>query len=285
VAQGGLCDRHQAALADGAANSGRRNITGRVTGKKALVTGAAQGLGAAIAHKLAQEGARVLLTDINAGGAADRAAEINQRCGAGTAFSFAHDVTSEAQWIAAVAEAKARLGGLSVLVNNAGIGLGGTVESTSLELWERTMAINSTGPFLGCKHALPLLRDSQPASIVNISSIAAFTADPFLAAYNASKAAVWMLSKSVALYCARAQWQIRCNSVHPAFVDTAILEGFRLDKSKPMAAIHEKLGQAIPMGRIGTPEEVALGVLYLASDESSFMTGSELKLDGGLSAA
>ena len=128
------------------------------------------------------------------------------------------------------------------------------------------------------------LRESQPASIVNISSIAAFTADPFLAAYNASKAAVWMLTKSVALYCARAKWNIRCNSVHPAFVETAILEGFHIDKSAPIEATHQKLGGVIPMGRIGQPEEVALGVLYLASDESSFMTGSELKLDGGLSA-
>jgi NAD(P)-dependent dehydrogenase (short-subunit alcohol dehydrogenase family) len=257
---------------------------GRVAGKLALVTGAAQGLGAAIAHTLAQEGARVLLTDINAAGAADQADAINAHCGSGTAFSAGHDVTSEADWLAALDVARDKLGGLSVLVNNAGIGLGGTVESTSLELWERTMAINSTGPFLGCKHALPLLRENQPASIVNISSIAAFTADPFLAAYNASKAAVWMLSKSVALYCARKKWDVRCNSVHPAFVETAILEGFHVDKSAPIASTHAKLASAIPMGRLGEPEDVALGVLYLASDESRFMTGAELKLDGGLSA-
>jgi NAD(P)-dependent dehydrogenase (short-subunit alcohol dehydrogenase family) len=257
----------------------------RVAGKKALVTGAAQGLGAAIAVKLAQHGAKVLLTDINLAGAEAQAEAINAECGAGTAFACAHDVTSEAQWQAALALAQDRFGGLSVLVNNAGIGRGGTVETTSLELWEQTMAINSTGPFLGIKHALPLLRENQPASIVNISSIAAFTADPFLAAYNASKAALWMLTKSVALYCARAGWQIRCNSVHPAFVATEILEGFRLDKSRPMEETHAALGKAIPMGRIGAPEEVAHGVLYLASDESSFMTGSELKLDGGLSAA
>ena len=260
-------------------------INGRVAGKTALVTGAAQGLGAAIALRLAREGARVLLTDINADGAAGQAAEIDKQYGAGTAFAARHDVTSEADWLDALAFAKAKLGGLSVLVNNAGIGTGGTVESTSLDQWQRTMAVNATGPFLGCKYALPLLRESQPASIVNISSIAAFTADPFLAAYNASKAAVWMLTKSVALYCARAKWQIRCNSVHPAFVDTAILEGFHIDKSAPISETHRKLGQAIPMGRIGEPDEVALGVLYLASDESSFMTGSELKLDGGLSAA
>lgn len=260
-------------------------MSGRVAGKLALVTGAAQGLGAAIALKLAQEGARVMISDINEAGAAAQAAAIDAQCGLGAAFFVRHDVTIEADWIAALALTQEKLGGLSVLVNNAGIGLGGTVESTSLELWERTMAVNSTGPFLGCKYAMPLLRENQPASIVNISSIAAFTADPFLAAYNASKAAVWMLTKSVALYCARAKWQVRCNSVHPAFVETAILEGFHVDKAVPIEATHAKLGQIIPLGRIGQPEEVALGVIYLASDESSFMTGAELKLDGGLSAA
>ena len=172
-----------------------------------------------------------------------------------------------------------------MLVNNAGIGIGGTVEMTSLDMWRQTMAVNSDGPFLGCKLALPLLRESQPASIVNMSSIAAFTADPMLAAYNASKAAVWMLTKSVALYCARAGWDIRCNSVHPAFVATDILEGYRFDKSRPIEETHAMLASLIPLGRIGEPEEVAMGVLYLASDESRFVTGSELKLDGGLSAA
>jgi NAD(P)-dependent dehydrogenase (short-subunit alcohol dehydrogenase family) len=257
---------------------------GRVAGKKALITGAAQGLGAAIARKLAEQGAQVLLTDINREGAVQQAASLDALFGAGTAFACRHDVTSEEGWQAALAMAQDRLGGLSVLVNNAGIGLGGTVESTDYALWKRTFAINSDGPFLGCKYALPLLRESQPASIVNISSIASFTADPFLAAYNASKAAVWMLSKSVAVYCAKAGWDIRCNSVHPAFVQTEILEGFRTDKSRPMEETHGKLARVIPLGRIGDPEEVALGVLYLASDESRFMTGAELKLDGGLSA-
>lgn len=259
-------------------------MTGRVAGKRALVTGAAQGLGAAIARKLAEHGARVLLTDINAQGAARQAAEIEAAFGAGTAFATRHDVTSEEDWLAALDVARDKLGGLSVLVNNAGIGLGGTIESTTYDVWKKTMAVNSDSVFLGCKHAMPLLRDSQPASIVNISSIAAMTADPGLAAYNTSKAAVWMLTKSVALYCAKKGWDIRCNSVHPAFVDTAILEGFRLDKDAPMAETHAKLARVIPLGRIGEPEDVALGVLYLASNESRFMTGSELKLDGGLSA-
>ena len=256
----------------------------RVAGKKVLVTGAAQGLGAAIAQVLAREGAKVLLTDINAEGAAAQAAAIDAACGAGTAFSAAHDVTSEAQWLAALAVAQDQLGGLSVLVNNAGIGIGGTIEAMAFEDWQRTMAVNADSVFLGCKHAMPLLCENQPASIVNISSIAAMTADPGLAAYNASKAAVWMLTKSVALYCARKGWDVRCNSVHPAFVDTAILDNFGLDAAIPREVVLGKLASVIPMGRIGQPEEVAMGVLYLASDESRFMTGAELKLDGGLSA-
>ncbi len=258
---------------------------GRVAGKKALVTGAAQGLGAAIALRLAREGAKVLLTDIDGQGAARQAAAIDTECGAGTAFSCAQDVTSEADWVAAVGVAGDKLGGLSILVNNAGIGAGGSIESTSYEQWQRMMAVNADSVFLGCKYALPLLRESQPASIVNISSIAAMTADPYLAAYNTSKAAVWMLTKSVALYCAKKGWDLRCNSVHPAFVDTAILDEFHVRKETAREETLSKLARVIPLGRIGEPDEVALGVLYLASDESRFMTGSELKLDGGLSAA
>ncbi len=259
-------------------------MTGRVVGKQALVTGAAQGLGAATAWLLAREGARVLLTDINEIGAAAQAEAINAECGAGTAFSTRHDVTSEFDWLAALEAAREALGGLSVLVNNAGIGTGGTVEETSLDDWRRCMAVNADSVFLGCKHALPLLRDSQPASIVNISSIAGLIADGHMAVYNASKSAVWGLTRSVALYCARSHWDIRCNSVHPAFVDTAILDNFKRKPGTSHEELKGKLARNIPLGRVGEPEEVALGVLYLASDESRFMTGAELKLDGGLSA-
>ena len=259
-------------------------MSGRVAGKTALVTGAAQGLGAAIARLLAQEGARVLLTDINEAGAAAVAADMNAECGAGTAFAARHDVTSEADWLAVLTLAKDNLGGLSVLVNNAGIGTGGSVEDLSLDDWRRCMAVNADSVFLGCKHALPLLRGSQPASIVNISSIAGLVADGNMAVYNASKSAVWGLTRSVALYCARSGWQIRCNSVHPAFVDTPILDNFRRKPGTSHDELKGKLARNIPLGRVGEPEEVALGVLYLASDESRFMTGSELKLDGGLSA-
>lgn len=258
-------------------------MSGRVSGKKALVTGAGRGLGAATARMLAREGATVLLTDIDAASAAEQAAAINAEFGE-VAFAAGHDVTSEEDWQAALAIAEDRLGGLSVLVNNAGIAPVGSIESIDFAIWRRAFAINVDGVFLGCRLALPLLRQSQPGSIVNISSISAMIAGPALVAYNASKAAVWMLTKSVALQCAKKGWDIRCNSVHPTFIDTDLLANFELDKSTPREATLDKLSMQVPLGRVGEPADVAYGVVYLASDESRYMTGSELKLDGGISA-
>lgn len=257
---------------------------GRVAGKLALVTGGAQGLGAAIAKRLAAEGARVLVTDLNGEGAAETAAAIEDQCGSGTASSQQHDVTSEDAWIAALATARDKLGGLSILVNNAGIGVRGDIESCTLDEWRRGFAVNSDGPFLGCKHAMPLLRDNQPAAIVNISSIAGLIASHTMPGYNASKAAVWMLSKSVALYAAKRGWDIRCNSVHPTFIDTPILEGLAAGTGYRKNVVMEKLARQIPLGRVGEPADIASAVLYLASDESRFVTGTELKVDGGISA-
>jgi NAD(P)-dependent dehydrogenase (short-subunit alcohol dehydrogenase family) len=259
-------------------------MAGRVAGKKALVTGAAQGLGAAHARTLAREGAKVLLTDINAEKVAAEAEAINAELGAGTAFALAHDVTSPEGWDRAIAHAAETLGGLSVLVNNAGVGVRGTIETCTLEDWRRGFAINVDSVFLGCQKALPLMKDHQPGSIVNISSIAGLIASDTMPGYNASKAAVWMLSKSVALYCAKRGWAIRCNSVHPTFVDTPILDGIGANAGLDKDVVMGKLARQIPLGRVGVPQEIAHGVLYLASDESSFMTGAELKLDGGISA-
>ena len=259
-------------------------MAGRVAGKKALITGAAQGLGAAHARLLAEEGAQVLLTDINGAGAAAQAEAINADLGAGTAFAMQHDVTSEAEWEAAIAMAADAMGGLSVLVNNAGVGVRGNIESCTLAEWHRGFAINVDSVFLGCQKALPLMKDNQPGSIINISSIAGLIASDTMPGYNASKAAVWMLSKSVALYCAKMGWDIRSNSVHPTFIDTPILDGMVVSTGKSKEVIMEKLARQIPLKRVGQPDDIANGVLYLASDESRFMTGAELKLDGGISA-
>ncbi len=259
-------------------------MSGRVAGKKALVTGAAQGLGAAQAWMLAREGAKVLLGDINAEGAAAQAASINAELGEGTAFAVKLDVTQEADWLAAIDVARERMGGLSVLVNNAGIGVRGNIEVCTLDDWKRGFAVNVDSVFLGCKHAIPLMKDHQPGSIINISSIAGLIASDTMPGYNASKAAVWMLSKSVALHCAKMGWDIRSNSVHPTFIDTPILDGMVTSTGKPKEVIMDKLARQIPLGRVGQPDDIANGVLYLASDESRFMTGAELKLDGGISA-
>ncbi len=257
-------------------------MTGRVNGKLALVTGAARGLGRAIAEALANEGAAVVVTDVNGKGASMTANEINARHTAGTAFAIQHDVTNEGDWQAAIDCAREKLGGLSILVNNAGILQLGSVEELSLEDWRRSMAVNADSVFLGCKAALPLMRDHQPGSIVNLSSISAMIAAGNTASYNASKAAVWMLTKSVALHCARRGWDIRCNSLHPTFIQTPMLDEFAVGRDHDV--VMEKLTKQVPLGRLGSPEDVAMAVIYLGSDESRYMTAAELKLDGGISA-
>lgn len=256
--------------------------TGRVAGKKALITGGAQGLGAAAARMLARHGAKVAIADLNLDGAQSVAEEINAAQGAGTAFAYRLDVVDEDQWIAVLDQAAAAMGGLSVLVNNAGIGIGGDIEHLSLEDWRKVMSVNVDSVFLGTKHALKHLRENQPGSIVNISSIAGLIAAHNSPSYNASKAAVWLLSKGIALHCAKQKLDIRSNSIHPTYIDTPILDPLRQMFGKEGA--EAKLARQVPLGRIGEPDDIANAVLYLASDESRFMTGAELKLDGGISA-
>ncbi|MGL6043299.1 MAG: glucose 1-dehydrogenase [Sandaracinobacteroides sp.] len=255
----------------------------RLQGKIALVTGAASGLGRCMSEHFAREGAKVLLTDIDSGGAAAAAAAI----GPATA-SFQHDVTSEQAWIAAIAEARRVFGGLHILVNNAGIGTPGNVEQTSLADWRLVHAIDLDGVFLGCKHAIPLIRETtrregSRGSILNISSIAGVIASGRMAAYNSAKAGVRHLTKSVALHCAAGKDAITCNSVHPAFIDTPILDGFQAS-GMTRDEVKAKLGRQIPLGQVGEPDDVALAAVYLCSDEAKFVTGAELYIDGGISA-
>lgn len=259
-------------------------MAGRCEGKLAVVTGAAQGLGAAHARRLAQEGARVLCTDLNGEGAEETAASIVGEFGAGHAFGMQHDVTSAEDWERVVEGAHEQLGGLNVLVNNAGIGVGGNIETCSFEDWKRCYAVNVDSIFHGCQKALPLMREHAPGSIVNISSIAGLIASDTMPAYNSSKAAVWMLTKSIALHCAKNNMQIRCNSVHPTFVDTPILDGTAKHHNIDKDVLLGKLARQIPLKFVGEPDDIANAVVYLASDESRFMTGAELKLDGGISA-
>jgi len=252
-----------------------------VEGKIALVTGGGSGLGRAISEMLAREGARVAVTDIDAA-AARETADMIEATRPGAAIGLAHDVTEAAAWSAALDATLTAFGGLHVLVNNAGIAEGGSIEDTDLETWRRVHAVDLDGVFLSCKLALPHVKASGGGSIVNISSVAGIVAGHNMAAYNSAKAAVRHLTKSVALHCAKQGYGIRCNSVHPAFVRTPILDPLVARFGAQEA--YAKLGRQIPLGRIGEPEEIAYGVLYLASDESSFMTGAELVLDGGLSA-
>lgn len=258
-------------------------MAGRVEGKKVFITGGAQGLGEAMARALAAEGAKVAVADKNSPGAETVTQDLNKKHGPGTAFAYPLDVTNEEQWISALAAADKSMGGVSGLINNAGISAReGGIEELSLETFKRVMSVNVDSVFLGAKHGIKYLAKNQPGSIVNISSIAGLIANHTSPAYNASKAAVWLLSKNIGLYCAKKGLNIRSNSVHPTFIDTPILDPLRSMFGKEEA--EAKLGRQVPMGRIGKPEEIGALAVFLISDESSFITGAEIKVDGGISA-
>ena len=244
----------------------------RLEGRVALITGAASGIGKATAQRLADEGAAVLVTDIQVEAGEATVKEING--GGGKAAFFKHDVTSESEWEAACTGAVEEFGGLDILVNNAGMGDIKPIEETTLAEWDRTVAIDQTGVFLGMKIAAPHLKTSEHASVINISSIfgtsGGFGVSP---AYHAAKGAVRTLTKNVALHWATEG--VRVNSIHPGFIATPILEQAR------DTPIWDGMIALTPMGTLGRPEDIAAGVAYLASDDAAFITGLELYIDGG----
>ncbi|HZH75988.1 MAG TPA: glucose 1-dehydrogenase [Archangium sp.] len=254
-------------------------MAGRVEGKVALVTGAASGLGKAAARMLAREGARVVVTDRNEAGAKEVAGTMGE-----AARAYKLDVTQEADWVRVVDDTLATFGRLDVVVNNAGIGVAKDIESISLEEWRVVHAVNLDGVFLGCKHAIRGMRQcGAKGSIINISSVAGLVGVENLPAYCSSKGGVRLLSKSVALHCARKGYGIRCNSVHPTFIETPMVDGLA-SMMGGVEAGKARLARMIPLGHIGEPDDIAYAVLYLASDESKLMTGSEFVVDGGTTA-
>jgi 3(or 17)beta-hydroxysteroid dehydrogenase len=263
---------------------------GRVQGKVAIVTGAAKGIGAATAAVLAREGAKIVCTDLDEQGGQAVADEIANA--GGEAIFKRHDVVDEAQWEAAVALAEERFGGLHILVNNAGIAPeGGPIEEKTLASWRRTIEIDLDSVFLGCKHGIRTIKKHTSkggagGSIINISSILGLVGQPNASDYNAAKGGVRLLTKSAALECAEAGYNIRVNSVHPGYIDTplvrdALNRGVVQGQAVGPNEMRELLIMLHPVGRLGIAEEIANAVLFLSSEESSFMTGSELVADGG----
>ncbi len=250
---------------------------GRVTNKVALITGAAKGIGRESALVLAREGAKIAVTDVDEKDGATVVEEI--RKAGGEAVFYYLDVTNEDQWVKAVADTVKKFGALNILVNNAGIGVPGNVEEETLEGWRRTIAINLDGVFLGVKHAVRAMKSGN-GSIINISSIEGIVGKSDIAAYNASKGGVRLLTKSAALYCAEQGYKIRVNSVHPGFILTPMVEDY-FKKVGDVEELKAATAALHPIGRLGLPIDIANGVLYLASEESSFVTGSELVIDGG----
>ena len=251
-------------------------MSGELSGQVAIVTGGASGIGEAAATLLVEQGATVIAADIQQGKP-------------GAARFVQHDVASETAWKSLLADVLAKEGRLDIVVNNAGIGGGpGNIENTSVETWRRVNAINSDGVFLGCKYAIEGMKKTGPrkreskGSIVNVSSIAGMIGSAGPTAYTASKGAVRLLTKSVALYCAEKKYAIRCNSVHPGGVDTAIFNPL-------WQAVGHEQGKALvgarhPIGRMAEPKELGHVILFLASDRSSFLTGTEIVADGAVTA-
>ena len=249
---------------------------GRLEGKTALVTGAASGIGLQTSIRLAEEGARLMMTDINL----EEGLQQAEKLGANATF-LKLDITEEEEWVSVLDETVKRFDRLDILVNSAGMVLIADVEQITLEDWRKVHAVNLDGTFLGCKHGVRVMKEFGAGSIINLSSVSGMIGGFNLAAYNSSKGAVRMLTKSVALHCARAGYGIRCNSIHPTFIETPMLESMIRDSPDPEKA-RQTLVRQVPLRRIGKPDDVANMIVYLASDESTFVTGTEMVIDGGV---
>ncbi|HEY8352590.1 MAG TPA: glucose 1-dehydrogenase [Sphingomonadales bacterium] len=255
---------------------------GRVAGKVAIVTGGASGLGAAIAAMLVREGAKVTITDVNVEAGKALAEKLHCRF-------LGQDVSDEKRWDEVIETVEEEDGALHILVNNAGVGDAvdnATPEDTRLSDWQRIHRINMEGVFLGCRAAIPAMKRAGGGSIINMSSIAALVATPFITAYGASKAAVLQFTRSVAKHCAENGYRIRCNTVHPGQIRTPMHDGLIRDTAAKHGITFEQaeaqFRSMIPMGEFGEPDDIAYAVLYLASDESKHVTGTQIVVDGGM---
>jgi NAD(P)-dependent dehydrogenase (short-subunit alcohol dehydrogenase family) len=260
----------------------------RVDGKVALVTGGSSGIGRGCAETLAREGAVVILTDLQD----DKGAAVVSGIEAegGRASYIHHDVTDESEWQKVIAEIKARHGRLDILVNNAGIGISGSVFEMTLADFRKQNAVNLDGVFLGVKHAIPLMRETGGGSVINMSSVAGLKGSPTLAGYCATKGGVRLFTKAVAMECANAKDGVRVNSVHPGIIETPIWDTIigtgepGANDRPPRGPVLDAMSEnAVPLAVKGLPQDIANGVLWLASDDSRYVTGAELVIDGGLS--
>jgi NAD(P)-dependent dehydrogenase (short-subunit alcohol dehydrogenase family) len=251
-------------------------MVGRVEGKVAVVTGGASGIGRACAERLAEEGAIIVVADVQHALGEEVAAGIGK---AGRRAEYLRlDVSDEAAWVSAFERVRTQYGRLDVLVNNAGIGIGGPAIEMSLVDWRRQTAVNLDGPFLGIKHAVPFMAKGGGGSIINMCSSVGVIGQPMMAAYGATKGAMRVFTKAVALECALSGTGVRINAVHPGVIETPI---WASQGSPDLDAMSQ---MSIPLGVKGLPIDIANGVLWLASDESRYVTGSELTIDGGATA-
>jgi len=261
-----------------AGNREDQKMTGRVQDKVILVTGAASGIGLATSKLLAAQGATVIMTDRNEAGGERALAEVH-----GRAEFHGQDVTSEARWVEIIGDVVKRHGRLDALVNNAGVGSMNGIEDITLEELRFVNSVNVDAVAIGCKHAIRTMKTTGGGAIVNISSVAGLIGAPMLPAYCASKGAVRLLTKSVAMYCAQKKYNIRVNSVHPSFLRTAMVQSM-IDSAPDPVKMQQGLEQASALGRMGEPEDAGHMIVYLCSDESKFVTGAEFVVDGGLTA-